>query len=134
MLQGLNWVGVIVALVVGQAMSWVWYAILFADKMTEPLSPAAKTPLGYAEAALFQLVMLIGVAWVIRRTNRDTLMGGLVTGVFLWFVFPLMGELMDWLFMGRNLTMVEIDAGYALAFFLVGGALIGGLKLGRKAA
>ncbi|HEY3811931.1 MAG TPA: DUF1761 domain-containing protein [Caulobacteraceae bacterium] len=134
MLQGLNWVGVIVALVVTQAASWLWYGKLFADKMSVPLSPAAKTPAGYAEGAVFSLIMLIGIAWVIRRTNRDSLVGGVVTSLFLWFVFPFMGESLDWLYMGRSMSMVEIDAGYTFVYFLIAGALIGGLKLGGKAA
>ena len=134
MLQGLNWVGVVVALVVTQAMSWLWYGKVFAYKLTVPMSPAAKTPQGYAEGALFSLIMLMGIAWVIRRTNRDSLVGGAVTGAFLWFVFPFMGTSLDWLYMGKPMGMVEIDAGFTFVYFLVAGALIGGLKLRGKAA
>jgi hypothetical protein len=134
MLQGLNWVGVIVALVVTQGLSWLWYGKLFTDKLTVPMSPAAKTPLGMAEGALFSLIMLMGIAWVIRRTNRDSLMAGAITGAFLWFVFPLMGMSLDWLYMGKPMGMVEIDAGFTFVYFLAAGALIGGLKFGSKAA
>ncbi|HWE46565.1 MAG TPA: DUF1761 domain-containing protein [Caulobacteraceae bacterium] len=133
MLQGLNWVGVIVALVVSQVASWLWYGMLFADKLSQPMSPAAKTPMGYAEGALFSLVMLIGIAWVIRRTNRESLMAGLVTGAFLWFVFPFMGACLNWLYMGEPTSMLEIDGGFTLVYFLIAGALIGGVKLRGKA-
>ena len=134
MLQGLNWVGVAVALVVTQAMSWLWYGKLFADKMTEPMSAAAKTPLGMAEGAAFSLIMLIGLGWVIHHTGRDSLVGGVLVGALLWFVFPFMGECMNWLYMGRDMTMVEIDGGFTFVYFLISGALIGGLKFGGKAA
>jgi hypothetical protein len=132
MLQGLNWIGVIAALAASQVMSFVWYGVLFAKRLTEPLSPQMKTPAGYAEAAAFSLIMLVGLAWVIRRTNRDNLVGGVMTGAAIWFFFPFMGECMNWLYLGRDVDMVVIDSGYSLLFMVVGGALIGGVKLGAR--
>ncbi len=134
MLKGLNWIGIVAALVVTQALSFLWYGVLFAHALTEPLSPAAKTPLGMAEAALFSLITLIGLAWVLRHTGRDNVVGGVLVGALLWLCFPLMGEAMDWLYMGRNPAMVEIDAGFSLVYMLVAGALIGGLRFGGKTA
>jgi hypothetical protein len=134
MLKGLNWIGIVAALVVTQGMSFLWYGVWFAHALTEPMSPAAKTPLGMAEAALFSLVTLIGLAWVLRHTRRDTVVGGMLVGALLWLCFPLMGEAMDWLYMGRAAAMVAIDGGYSLAYMLVSGALIGGLKFGGAKA
>jgi hypothetical protein len=134
MLKGLNWIGIAAALVVTQGLSFLWYAKLFAHALTEPLSPAAKTPLGMAEAALFSLITLIGLAWVLRHTGRDNLVGGVLVAALLWLCFPLMGEAMDWLYMGRDLAMVQIDSGFSLIYMLVSGALIGGLELGGAKA
>jgi hypothetical protein len=132
MLQGLNWAGIIAALVVTQAMSWFWYGKLFADRLTIPLAPQATTPAGYAEGALFSLIMLTGAAWVIKRTGNDNLVGGVTTAFILWFAFLFMSASMEWLYAGRSITMIEIDGGFSLVYMLVAGALIGGLKLTGK--
>jgi hypothetical protein len=131
MLKGLNWIGVIAALVVAQAASYLWYAVLFVHQLTEPMAPASRTPIGMVEAALLSLIMLIGVAWVIKRTGHDSLVGGVGAALILWFCFPFTGEAFEWLYMGRSVKMFEIDAGYTLLLMLLSGALIGGLKIGQ---
>jgi hypothetical protein len=132
MVRRLNWTGVLAALVFAQGLSFLWYGLLFGHKLHALMSPKARTPLGMVEGAALALLMFIGLAVVLRRMNQDGWARGALGGLLLWAVFPLTGELMNTVYMGEGLDLLEANVGYELIVLTVGGALIGGLKLGRR--
>jgi hypothetical protein len=132
MMKSINWAGVIAALVVTQLLSWVWYGTLFGAALHDlyPTAPPLAGPMTYVEGVVLSLVMLLGVNWIVSRLGSNSYVAGAKTGLFLWVFFPLAGELMRYVYMADPIKAVAIDAGYTLVYMVIGGALIGGLKLG----
>ncbi|MBS0298095.1 MAG: DUF1761 domain-containing protein [Proteobacteria bacterium] len=132
MIKSLNLPGIVAALVVTQGLSFLWYGQLFAADL-RALYPAMTPPSGamtYLEGAALSLLMLLGVGWIVGRLGSGSFFTGARTGFFLWMFFPLPGELMRCVYMGEPIRGVAIDAGYELAYMIIAGALIGGLKFG----
>lgn len=134
MLKGINWAGVVAAVIVNQLLGWAWYGMLFKDKFASVMSAKASTPVGYVEGALIDLVMIAGIAWILARMGRTGLTPAVMTAVGLWVTFPLMISLMNWLYIGEPMDMVMLDAGYSLLHTLIAAALIATVKLPGKAA
>jgi hypothetical protein len=129
MTKSINWLGVIAALVFGQALSFVWYGMLFGAQLHDSMAASARTPLGLAEGAGLSLLMIIGLAVILGRMGAKGWAGGAAAGALLWVVLPLLGELMNVVYMGEGRMLFLANAGYTLIFMTVTGALLGGLQL-----
>jgi hypothetical protein len=130
MVKSINWAGVIAALVFGQVLSFVWYGLLFGAKLHDQMAASAKTPVGIAEGVGLALVMLVGLSLILNRMGARGWVGGARAAALLWFFLPLIGELMNVVYMGEGQTLFLANAGYTLLFYVVSGALLGGLRFG----
>jgi hypothetical protein len=135
MFKGLNWVGVIVSLVFGQVLGYVWWNQLFKASLGGLMDKSGNMPMIMGEGIVLAAVMLIGIAWVIKSMGEEGYVRGALTGLGLWLFFPACGYMLDYVYMaGKNSQLLLANLGYTLVFFMVSGALIGGLKLGKPAA
>ncbi len=134
MFKGLNWVGVIASLVFGQALGFVWWNQLFKASLGG-LMDKSNMGLIMGEGIVLAAVMLIGIAWVIKSMGEEGYVKGALTGLGLWLFFPACGYMLDYVYMaGKNSQLLLANLGYTLVLFMVSGALIAGLKLGKSQA
>ena len=131
MLKGINWLAVAIAVVLLEALGFVYYGYV----VTAPWTAAYQASLGRApdmgNAAVTQtigvvvtLVLVTGLAWALRRfalTGRDAVMAALG----LWFFFDFSTMAVDYVYMGMSLTLVGINMGYQLLSYLIAGAVLG---------
>ena len=133
MLKGLNWAGVVVALIVTEVLSYVWYGQIFGPKIHDLMDPASTQGVGIIEGLVLAALCLVGTAWVVRATGSDTWSKGAVTGAMIWFFFGLTGVTMGWLYLSKGpgtTELLQANIGFDLLFFVIGGACAGGLRLG----
>ena len=132
MARSINWPGVFAALVVTQVLSFLWFGRLFGPQLHGLMSPAARTPLGMAEGAGLALVAIIGLNVILNRMGAVGFMPGAAGGALLWVFLPLIGEVMNVLYMGESTSLFLIHAGWTLVFLVVAGALVEGLRFGPR--
>lgn len=137
-MNGVNWVGVIIACIVTWLIGYVWYDMAFGAtwlaemKMTkEQAAAAGMTPmfLGLANG----LVTCIGLGLLVPRLD-NSLMGGLKTGLLAGVFFAATTSAMNYIYGGDSVTLTMINVGYLLVMYVVGGAIVGGVRFGKKAA
>jgi len=137
-MKGVNWVGVAIATIVVWLIGYLWYGMLFAEawmaamNMTkESMDQSDMTPmiLGFVNT----LVTCVGLGLIVPKVE-DGLMGGLKTGLMAGVFFACTTEAMGFIYGGKSQALIPIDFGYLLVLYAVAGAIIGGVKLGKKAA
>ena len=89
-MKGINWVGVIAAVVVGQVIGFLWYGMLFEEQWmalsgVTPSGDAANTAM--ALGVVNQLVVAVGLAWLIGKLGNATLAGGATAGLLAGIFF-----------------------------------------------
>lgn len=134
MLKGINWLAVAIAVVLLEALGFVYYGYV----VTAPWTAAYQASLGRApdmsNAAVTQtigivvtLILVTGLAWALKRfalTGRDAVMAALA----LWFFFDFSTMAVDYVYMGMSLTLVGINMGYQLLSYLIAGAVLGFMR------
>lgn len=136
-MKGINWLGVVVALVVGQALGFVWYGVVFQEQWMAlsgitPTEDAANTAMAYG--VVNQLVTAIGLGWAIAATGNTSFMGGAKVGLFAAVFFALTTEAQRFIYGGADTGLIPIDGGYLLVAYVLMGAVAGGVKMPAKAA
>lgn len=136
-MKGINWLGVVLATIVGQAVGFLWYGILFTDKWVElalggvePTDAAATASIW--QGALLSLFQSFGLAWLISLLAANTLIKGGWVGLFAAFFFSGPIVVQQMVYAGAPLELVTIDAGYVLVWLTLAGAVIGGVRLPQK--
>ncbi|MFL5296570.1 MAG: DUF1761 domain-containing protein [Phenylobacterium sp.] len=142
MLKGINWISVLVAFVAVELLGYLWYAVVFSkDWMAEmtalglkPDTSSSGQTTALAIGAVLIVLQVLGVSWLLQRIGATTLMAG-VTGAltaYVFFALPTQG--MEYAYMGFPAKLMAINCGQLLIAYLLAGAVLGGLKLGRPAA
>ena len=135
-MKGINWVGVIAALIVGQVIGFLWYGIAFGDQwmaltgVTE--ADAGTTPM--VLGAVNQLVTAIGLGWLINKLGTATLVGGGTAGLLAGVFFAATTAAQNFIYAGADTGLIPIDIGYLLVAYTAMGATVGAVKLGAKSA
>jgi hypothetical protein len=135
-MKSINWLGLIAALIAGQVIGVLWYGLVFSNawmaamRMTEDqfVGTEWRMALGIAN----MVVILIGLDWLIGRLGARTWLGGAKVAMAACVFFALTVVALDYIYAAGLLALQWIDGGYQLATYLVGGALLGGLKLKPK--
>jgi len=133
-MKGINWIGVIAALVASQAIGFVWYGLLFEAQWTDLTGIAVSGSEGstaMALGAVQNLVIAIGLGWLIARTGMTGWAGGATAGLIACLFFGLATMALRFIYGDDNPGLIPIDGGYMLIQYGVSGALIGGVRLGR---
>jgi hypothetical protein len=135
-MKRLNWLGVVVAFIVGEGLGMLWYGMLFTERWTALASPnlAADTTTAMSLGAVVSLVTIIGLAWLIKRLNQETFGGGLRAGIVAGVAFGATSVLLDPIYAGRSPELMLIEAGFVIVFFALSGLIVGGLKLPVRTA
>jgi hypothetical protein len=84
-----------------------------------------------ALGAVQNLVIAIGLGWLIARTGMTGWIGGATAGLIACLFFGLATMALRFIYGDDNPGLIPIDGGYMLIQYGVSGALIGGLGLGR---
>ncbi|MDP1737865.1 MAG: DUF1761 domain-containing protein [Caulobacter sp.] len=138
-MKTINWVGVIVALIVSQALGMAWYGFIFSEKwmalsgMTEA-DVAGDMTMSYVWGAVQNLVVIVGLALLAGKLGKSDWMGGARLGLFVCVAFALATYSLRFIYGSDNTGLIPIDAGYMLIQYALSGAIVAGLKLGKKAA
>lgn len=141
MLKGVNWIAVAIAVVLLQALGFVWYGMAFSAAWTAEMQAVGITLDMSSEAqtrsmvggVVVTLVTVLGLAWLMGKLGADGLQGGLTTALAAWFFFSLTTQALEYLYMSFTPTLMMINAGYQLVAFLLAGAVLGLVKFGRAA-
>ena len=131
MFKSINWIAVVIAVVLLEALGFLWYGVLVKDAWTA----AYQTSLGHApdmsNAAVMQsigvvntVIMVTGLAWVFWRMGVNTL-AGIGAAVAVWFFFDFTTMAIDYIYMGLSQQLVLINMGFQLLCYLVAGAVLG---------
>lgn len=128
MLKGVNWIAVVVAFVLLEALGFLWYGPLFgarwmAELGTPPDPKSEQFALGLG--AIVTIIIVLGLAWLMRRLGAASLQAGLTAALAAWFFFDFTTMALDYLFMGQTATFVAINMGYQLVSYLIAGAVLG---------
>jgi len=134
-MKGINWVGVLAALVASQAIGFVWYGVVFEDTWValSGVNPDASSNAAMIWGAVQNLVVAIGLAWLTARTGMTGWVGGAMAGMAACAFFALATLSLRFIYGGDNGGLIPIDGGYMLVQYAISGALVGGLRFGRAA-
>lgn len=138
-MKNINWIGVIAAVVASQLIGMAWYGYLFAAKWMElsgitEASMESGGSLTYVYGALQNLVVAVGLALLAVKTGKSGWMGGARMGLFACVFFALATYALRFIYGDENPGLIPIDGGYMLIQYVVSGALVEGLKLGKATA
>lgn len=134
-MKGINWIGVLAALAASQAIGFVWYGMLFSAQwmaLTGIAVSDGESSFAMALGALQNLVIAIGLGWLIARTGMAGWVGGARAGLIACVFFGLATMSLRFIYGDDNPGVIPIDGGYMLIQYLVSGALIGGVRLGKS--
>lgn len=131
MLKGINWIAVVVAFVLLEALGFLWYGPLFgaiwtAELGTPPDPKSDQFALGVG--AVFTIITIVGLSWVLRRLGATSLRASLTGAFAAWFFFSYTTMAVDYLYVGQTGTFVMINMGYQLLAYLIAGAVLGLMK------
>ena len=128
MLKGVNWIAVVIAFVLLEALGFLWYGPLFgATWMAEmgtpqdPKSPQVALGLG----AVITVVIILGLSWLMRHLGAASLQACVLIALAAWFFFNFTTMAIDYLYVGHTGVFVAINMGYQLVSYLIAGAVLG---------
>jgi hypothetical protein len=134
MLKGVNWIAVIIAVVVLEALGFAWYGPLFGKAwiaaMGHTPEMSGNQNMLMAIGVVNTLVCVTGLAWLINRVGAASLTAALTTSVAAWFFFSLTTQSTEYLYMGMSLQLLELNAAFQLVSFVLAGAVLNLVKFG----
>jgi hypothetical protein len=141
MLKGINWISVIIAFVLLEVVGYLWYGMIFSKawmaEMTAvglkpDMSGSAQTT-SLAIGAVLIIVQVLGLSWITRKMGATTLAAGVSAALAAYVFFALPTQGMEYAYMGFTPMLMAINCGQLLVSYLLAGAVLGGLKIGREA-
>ena len=137
-MKGVNWLGLVLALVAAEALGFLWYGMVFEEKWMALSGIAAPSDEVMTTQMLWgvvnTLVIVAGLALAIPRLGKETLAGGATVGLAAALFFAVPTVAMDVIYSNDPLELGYIDGAYLVIAFAIAGALIGGVKMPRRAA
>lgn len=131
----INWPGVVVATIVGFFIGFLWYGILFQAQWMALTGVTGEggDPMWMAAGLLQTFITMTGLGWFIARTGGGW-MGGARVGAVAGVCFALMTSAYGFIYQTANIGLLPIDWSHLLAVYIIGGAIVGGLKMKSKTA
>ncbi len=74
------------------------------------------------------LILVIGLAWLLRRLGVSALTAAVAGALTAWFFFDFTTMAIDYLYESQSLTVVGINMGYQFVAYLMAGVILGVLK------
>lgn len=127
--SGVNWVGIIVAVIVSSVIGFVWFLPqVFGARLAAvtggPPRPARVPPATIVSATILRLVMAYVLALVIVGLRAVTVTEGAIVGFVVWLGFAATTLFAGVLWEGRPVTYWVIVAGNELIGLVVMGAVL----------
>jgi len=100
MLKGFNWIGALVALVLMEALGFLWYGPLFGDMWMKALGTTpdmSNATVNMALGAVVTVIIIVGIDWLLRRLGALSLAPALMTSFAAWFFFNFTTMAVDYL-------------------------------------
>ena len=130
-----NWLGIVVATIIAFFIGFLWYGVLF-EAQWVTLSGVAPEAGGSTTAMALGLlqtfIVMVGLSWLTGRLGQGWLNGARI-GLMACVFFSLMTLAYGYIYMTTPMGLLWIDVSHLLAVYVVGGAIVGGLKLKPKA-
>lgn len=124
----MNWPAIFVAVVINQALGFIWYSQLFGHAWLESIGKSKAdihhTPEQFVASIVGAFLMAIALSCLVRGLNRTTAFAGAKTGFMLWLGFVLPTVASHYMFLGHSWTTVAVDAGYQLVSLKIMGAML----------
>lgn len=135
----INWIGVVVATVVAFFIGFLWYGVLFETQWMAlngitPEMAESGNPMWMLVGLVQTFITMAALGWFINRLGATTWIGGARVAGIACVGFALMALSYGFIYMTDPIGLIGIDFSHLIAVYLIGGAIIGGLKIGRKAA
>lgn len=129
-LARINWVGVIIATVVGFGIGAIWFnPKVFGTAWMTDMGKTGDNMSGWGRAMTIgfvaTLLAAIGLAWLIRLTGAKSLVGGTKVGLLVALAFVVTNYVADAAYAGTKNRFVAIVAGYRAVMLVVMGAILG---------
>lgn len=131
MLKGVNWIAVLVAVVLLEALGYLWYGPLFGERWTALLGKEpdmSNVAMTMSLGVVNTIIIVLGLSWLLRRLGATSLNAALMGALAAWFFFDFTTMAIDYLYIQLNAELVLINMGYQLVAYLVAGAVIGLIK------
>ena len=139
MLKGVNWISVLIAVVLVEALGFLWYGMVFSKTwmadmaaMGLKLDGSSQTT-SLIEGVIVTIVMVVGMAWLVGRLGAHSFGAGMMAGFWAWLFFGLTTQALEYVYMGFTPELMVINGGYLLLSFVIAGAVLGGVKVGASA-
>ncbi|MEK7473952.1 MAG: DUF1761 domain-containing protein [Patescibacteria group bacterium] len=127
MIPPINYLSVIAAALVGIFLGFFWYGPLF-GKTWMKLVGSTKESKSYAVMALGSLLMAYVLAYTtefaMNYTNIYGVMGGLMSGVWIWAGFVMPVKIGDRFRGGTSWKLILLDGGYYLVSLALMGIIV----------
>ena len=128
-MKPVNHLAIVAAVVLHQALGFLWYGVLFFNPWLEGLG---KTPTGINQSDPIPFILDIAgwfvasyvIAWLIRKTNTASALQGALLGAVLWLGLALPTLVPHYAFAGLQATVTVIDALNVLIALVVTGAVL----------
>eukprot|EP01030_Chromulinospumella_sphaerica_P018864 gene18864-18735_t len=135
-MKSINWIGVVVALVVGQILGYGWYGVVFTDKWMalSGVTAEAADSMAMVWGVVQNLVIVVGLGWLVGKTGTTGYVNGAIFGALVCAFFGLGTMALRFIYSNDNTGLIPIDGGYMLLQYILSGAILAGLKLGKPAA
>ncbi len=134
MLQGINFVAVVVTAVITMVIGGLWYSVIFGKqwmalagiKMTEKDKAEMKKKAGpaYLMGFVVALVSSFVLALVITLANAVTILDGVLVGVLVWFGFVATVHIGSVLWERKSWKLFFINTMYSLVTLVISGAIL----------
>jgi len=128
---GVNWIGIVLAVVASMALGMVWYMGLAKQWMaaigkTEEEIKAAASATPFIWSAACQLVMAYFIA-ILTPLLMDSVnaYNAALVGAHMWLGFILTAMIINHRYQGAKWSLTVIDSGYLLGVVVVQGIVIG---------
>ncbi|WP_350352346.1 DUF1761 domain-containing protein [Microbacterium sp. A8/3-1] len=134
-MMGINWLGVVLAIVVGMIVAFVWYQkgpIANAWEKLTGVTPERIKPVrvrSMVQLFITVIIMAIGLAVVIQlaaeATGDDSVWAALLVGLVMWVAFSASTLVQHNAFELKPAKLTIINTGYQLVLFLAMSLVLG---------
>jgi len=136
-MKSINWAGVVVAVVLAEVIGILWYGMAFKAQwmalMNIPAATGGSTT-SMVLGAVNELVVAVGLSWLVGKTGAANLVGGVTTGLLAAIFFACTTDAMAYIYAGENTGLIPINFGYLLVSYAVMGAAVAVVRLPMKSA
>ena len=131
MLKGVNWIAVLVAVVLLEALGYLWYGPLFGERWMAALGKEpdmSNQAMTMSLGVVNTIIIVLGLSWLLRRLGANSLNAALMGALAAWFFFDFTTMAIEYIYVGHSAEFVLINMGFQLVSYVLAGAVLGLMK------